>query len=56
MELVFREIPEVLTRTLEIAERCDFKLEKATQPFPHFEVPPDQTLDECFEESSLERL
>ena len=49
MEQVFREIPESLQRTLEIAERCHFKLEKATQPFPHFEVPPGDTPDDYFE-------
>jgi DNA polymerase-3 subunit alpha len=51
MEEVFREIPDALRQTLEIAGRCDFKLEKAAQPFPHFEVPPDKTLDQCFEEA-----
>ncbi len=47
---VFGEIPDALSRTLEIAERCNFKLEKAAQPFPHFEVPPNKTLDDYFEE------
>jgi DNA polymerase-3 subunit alpha len=51
MEEVFREVPEALKQTLEIAERCHFKLEKAAQPFPHFEVPRDKTLDQCFEEA-----
>jgi DNA polymerase-3 subunit alpha len=50
MIALFGEIPDVLTRTLEIAERCNFTLEKATQPFPHFEVPVNRTLDEFFEE------
>jgi DNA polymerase-3 subunit alpha len=47
---VFHEIPEVLTETLAIAERCQFTLEKAGQPFPHFEVPGDKSLDGYFEE------
>ena len=51
MEALFREIPEALKQTLEISERCHFKLEKAAQPFPHFEVPPDKTLEQCFEEA-----
>jgi len=51
MEEIFREIPEALKQTLEIAERCNFTLEKASQPFPHFEVPRDKTLDQCFEEA-----
>jgi DNA polymerase-3 subunit alpha len=50
MEQVFSEIPGALRQTLEIAERCHFALEKAAQPFPHFEVPSNKTLDEWFEE------
>ncbi len=47
---LFRDLPDSLSRTLEIAERCNFTLEKATQPFPHFEVPGDKSLDAYFEE------
>jgi len=47
---VFRDLPDTLSRTLEIAERCNFTLEKATQPFPHFDVPSDKSLDAYFEE------
>jgi len=47
---LFRDLPNTLSRTLEIAERCNFTLEKATQPFPHFEVPGDKSLDAYFEE------
>ena len=47
---LFRELPDALSRTVEIAERCHFKLEQATQPFPHFEVPRDKTLEQYFEE------
>lgn len=47
---LFRDLPESLSRSLEIAERCNFSLEKATQPFPHFEVPGDKSLDDYFEE------
>ncbi len=50
MAHLFRELPDTLSRTLEIAERCHFQLEKATQPFPHFEVPASHTLDDYFEE------
>ncbi len=46
---MFSDTPEVLTRTLEIAERCNLKLEKIRNPFPHFAVPPDFTLDSYFE-------
>ncbi len=47
---LFREIPDALTQTLVIAERCNFQLEKASQPFPHFEVPGGKLLDGYFEE------
>jgi len=49
MYRVFKDSPEVLTRTLDIAERCHMKLEKVSNPFPHFDVPPGFTLDSYFE-------
>ncbi len=49
MSLVFKDAPQVLTRTLDIAERCSMRLEKVATPFPHFEVPPGYTLDSYFE-------
>jgi len=51
---VFPDSPQVLTRTLEIAERCNMKLEKVSNPFPHFDVPPGFTLDSYFEHVSRE--
>jgi DNA polymerase-3 subunit alpha len=50
MYRVFKDAPDVLSRTLAIAERCNLKLEKVRNPFPHFEVPPGYTLDSYFEE------
>src|SRR6266496_169278 len=49
MSLVFKDAPQVLTRNLDIAERCSMRLEKVATPFPHFEVPPGYTLDSYFE-------
>ncbi len=49
MSQLFGDLPEVLTRTLEIAERCNLKLEKIRHPFPHFAVPPGFTLESYFE-------
>jgi DNA polymerase III subunit alpha len=51
---VFPDLPQVLTRTLDIAERCNMKLEKISNPFPHFDVPPGFTLDSYFEHVSRE--
>jgi DNA polymerase-3 subunit alpha len=50
MYRVFKDSPEVLTRTLAIAERCNIRLEKVSNPFPHFDVPDGYTLDSYFED------
>ena len=54
MYRVFKDSPEVLTRTLGIAERCNMRLEKVSNPFPHFDVPDGYTLDSYFEHVSRE--
>ena len=54
MARVFKDSPDVLTRTLDIAERCNLKLEKVSSPFPHFDVPPGFTLDSYFEHVTRE--
>jgi DNA polymerase-3 subunit alpha len=54
MYRVFKDSPEVLTRTLDIAERCSLRLEKVATPFPQFDVPPGYTIDSYFEHVSRE--
>ena len=54
MYRVFKDAPDVLTRTLDIAERCNMRLEKVSSPFPHFDVPPGYTLDSYFEHVTRE--
>src|ERR1700726_2560882 len=54
MYRVFKDSPEVLTRTLDIAERCSLRLEKIANPFPQFEVPPGYTIDSYFVHVSRE--
>jgi DNA polymerase-3 subunit alpha len=49
MEALFGEAPEALSRTLEIAERCNVHLEEKQHVFPPFEVPAGETLDSFFE-------
>jgi DNA polymerase-3 subunit alpha len=49
MYRVFKDSPEVLSRTLTIAERCSLRLEKVSNPFPEFIVPSGYTLDSYFE-------
>ena len=51
---VFKDAPDVLSRTLAIAERCNVRLEKISNPFPHFEVPPGYSLDSYFEHVTRE--
>jgi DNA polymerase III subunit alpha len=51
---MFPDTPEVLLRTLDITERCNLKLEKIRNPFPHFEVPPGFSLDSYFEHIARE--
>src|ERR1700757_385198 len=54
MYRVFKNAPDVLSRTLGIAERCNMRLEKISNPFPHFDVPAGFTLDSYFEHVSRE--
>jgi DNA polymerase III subunit alpha len=51
---IFKDAPDVLTRTLAIAERCSTRLEKVSNPFPHFDVPAGYTLDSYFEHVTRE--
>ncbi|MGA6981745.1 MAG: DNA polymerase III subunit alpha [Candidatus Sulfotelmatobacter sp.] len=54
MYRVFKDSPEVLTRTLDIAERCSLRLEKVATPFPQFDVSPGYTIDSYFVHVSRE--
>jgi DNA polymerase-3 subunit alpha len=49
MYAIFGEVPDALSRTLEVAERCNVHLEAKQHVFPHFEVPAGETLDSYFE-------
>jgi DNA polymerase III subunit alpha len=54
MARVFKDSPDVLSRTLGIAERCNLKIEKVSNPFPDFGVPAGYTPDSYFEHISRE--
>ncbi len=54
MGRVFSSRADVLTRTMAIAERCNFKLNKIKDPFPDFQVPAGYTLDSYFEHVARE--
>jgi DNA polymerase-3 subunit alpha len=50
MERVFSHAPQVVSRTMQFAERCALKLNKVQNPFPEFAVPPGHTIDSYFTE------
>lgn len=49
MAQVFHELPDALSRTMAIAERCHVKIDRVQNPFPEFQVPPGTTTDSYFE-------
>jgi DNA polymerase-3 subunit alpha len=49
MSEVFRELPDAVSRTVAIAERCNVKIQRVTNPFPEFKVPEGHTTDSYFE-------
>ena len=49
MLAVFSEFEDALDLPLEIAQRCQVKLEKVKEPFPRFDVPAGHTTDTYFE-------
>ena len=56
MAVMFKDSPDVLQRTMEIAERCNLKLSKVDNPFPEFAVPEGHTIDSYFEAVCREGL
>jgi DNA polymerase-3 subunit alpha len=50
MEKLFSHAPEVVSRTMQFAERCSLKLTKVDNPFPEFVVPEGHTIDSYFEQ------
>jgi DNA polymerase-3 subunit alpha len=50
MARLFPDSPGVMQRTMEIAERCNFKLHPVENPFPEFAVPQGHTIDSYFEQ------
>jgi DNA polymerase-3 subunit alpha len=49
MGQVFHELPDALTRTVTIAERCQVKIERVRNPFPEFQIPNGETPESYFE-------
>ncbi len=54
----FKDIPEAITNTIEIAERCNFEMKLGEHHLPEFPVPAGETLDSLIEskaKAGLER-
>jgi len=51
---VFGEIPDALSRTVDIAARCNVKIDKIKNPFPEFQVPEGHTSASFFEKAARE--
>ncbi|HEY6386823.1 MAG TPA: DNA polymerase III subunit alpha [Candidatus Acidoferrum sp.] len=49
MAQVFGELPDALSRTVDIAARCNVKIERIPNPFPEFNVPDGHTAGSYFE-------
>ena len=49
MARLFPDNPELMARTVEVAERCNLKLNPVENPFPQFDVPNGHTIDSYFE-------
>ena len=56
MERLFAHAPEVVSRTMQFAERCHLKLHTVDNPFPEFAVPAGHTIDSYFEQVCREGL
>ncbi len=48
MMALFGELEDAVNRPWEIAQRCQVKLEKVTDPFPRFDIPAEHTTDSYF--------
>src|SRR6202048_5307803 len=48
MAQVFGELPDALSRTVDIAHRCNVKIERIPSPFPEFQVPAGHTAGSYF--------
>jgi DNA polymerase-3 subunit alpha len=56
MVQVFGELPDAVTRTVAIAERCNLRIDPVRNSFPEFQVPEGHTIDSYFERVVREGL
>ncbi|MFH1075203.1 MAG: DNA polymerase III subunit alpha, partial [Candidatus Firestonebacteria bacterium] len=56
MRKIFEFVPEALKNTLEIAEKCNYKMEKGKLILPNYEVPENFTLESYFDHLTIEGM
>ncbi|RLA85858.1 MAG: DNA polymerase III subunit alpha [Deltaproteobacteria bacterium] len=56
MEALFGHVPQALSNTLEVAERCQLELDLGHYQLPHFDPPEGKTLEGYLEELAEEGL
>src|SRR6516225_3045096 len=54
MAQVFREVPDALSRTVDIAARCSVKIDRIPNALPEFKVPDGHTSESYFEKVARE--
>src|SRR4029078_3024593 len=56
MYQIFHEIPEALTNTVEIAEKCNLIIGMGKSILPHFPLPPGHTAESYLQKTAMEGL
>ncbi|MBI5237540.1 MAG: DNA polymerase III subunit alpha [Deltaproteobacteria bacterium] len=56
MDAAFRDVPEAISNTIEIAERCNFEFSLGSSHLPDFPVPAGETLETVLENKAKEGL
>ena len=53
---IFKDLPEALANSIEIAKRCNLKLEMGKSKLPQFPTPNNESLDEYLRQRAHEGL
>lgn len=56
MKLIFKDIPEAISNTIEISERCNLDIDFNKIHLPHYDVPSDSTLDAYLRDMAIHGL
>lgn len=53
---LFHDLPEAISNTVEIADKCDLHIKTGQLIFPKYEIPEGETIDSFFEKFSHQKL